>query len=69
MKVQVTFELTPDERIAIGVAQSGTFVPANREQAKKYLNEAAGLELRVLVDRVKQARKLIVKDIKESLDG
>lgn len=38
MKVQVTMDLTPDQRIGIGLIQSGLFVPAKTVDIRKYLS-------------------------------
>lgn len=67
MKVQVSFDLSPDERIAIGVVESGEFKPATREEARAYLAREANAQLAVLTARVKAARRQITEEVHANL--
>lgn len=67
IKVQVTFEVSDNERIAIGVAQSGEFTPASRLLCKDFIEGLVGSELNVLSDVVETQKYEVARAIKESL--
>jgi hypothetical protein len=69
VKVQVTFDLSEDERIAIGVAETQQFKQATREEAREYLTKVAKTQLSYLSSRVTKARQIIVAEVEKGLKG
>ena len=67
MKVAVTHDLSMDERIAIGVALTGTFEPASRKQAIEYIQTATKAELAEATALVKTSRLELARNIKRQL--
>ena len=57
-----------DERIAIGVAQTGTFVPATRTDARVYIEKVASDSLTDATTLVKASREDLARQIKASLN-
>ena len=58
-----------DERIAIGVAQTGTFVPASRTDARVYIERVTGDSLGEATALVKESREDLARQIRASLKG
>ena len=56
-----------DERIAIGVAVTGTFAPATRVQAREYLESAVKADLSTSTKFVTDSRIELARNIKASL--
>lgn len=57
-----------DERIAIGVAQTGTFVPASRTDAREYIEAAVASDLSSSTLLVKNSREDLARQIRASLN-
>lgn len=45
MKVQITADVTDDQRIALGLIDTGLFIPAKREQIRPVLEEVLSVYL------------------------
>ena len=56
-----------DERIAIGVAVTGTFAPATRIQAKEYIENSVKTDLFASTQLVKTSRLELARNIKAQL--
>ena len=67
IKVQVTFDVTENERIAIGVAQSGEFTPASRMLCKDFIEGLVGSELNSLSVVVEEQKYEVARAIKAAL--
>ena len=67
MKVAVTHDLSMDERIAIGVAMTGTFAPASRKDASAYIESAVTADLAGATALVKDSRIELARQIKATL--
>ncbi len=56
-----------DERVAIGVAMTGTFAPASRKQAVEYIQSAVTADLSGATQLVKESRLELARNIKQQL--
>ena len=56
-----------DERIAIGVAQTGTFVPATRADARTHIERVVTNDLEESTALVKSSREDLARQIRASL--
>jgi len=68
MKVQVPFDLNHDQRIAIGVAETGEFKLCTREEARSYISRVAGSTLGKDTGVVTDQRDVILEKIKGKLN-
>lgn len=66
-KVSVPVELTEDQRIAVGLLETGTMVPCSREEARSYVREVAMASINVATSIVIQQRKETQEMIRKSL--
>ena len=67
MKVQVSIELSDDQRIAVGLLETGKMVPASREEVRSYVAEVAMRSINqataIVVKQREETRKLIKKSM------
>ena len=69
MKVQVTFEIDDNQRLAIGVRETGRFVPATRNECRDYLTEAANSKLNNLTTQVVKHMDEMRDEVTKTLDA
>ncbi len=67
MKVNVTIELDEDERVAVGLLETGKFVPASREQTRNYVSNVVMSSVGVATNIVVSQRKRIAEEIRDQL--
>ncbi len=68
MKVQVTIELDDDQRVAVGLIETGRFTPATREEVRSYVLETTMASVNVATRIVTEQRNKITDEIKTSLN-
>ena len=67
MKVQISFELDEDQRIAVGLMETGRFVPASREEVRSFVRETAMRTINSATGVVTEQRLKLAEEIKASL--
>ena len=67
MKVQVSLELDDDQRIAVGLLETGKMVAASREEVRSYVTEIAMASINQATKIVKEEQARTHKLIRESL--
>ncbi len=67
IKVQVTIELDENQRIAVGLIETGKFTPATREEVRSYVLETTMASVNVATSIVVEQRDKIAARIKDSL--
>jgi len=69
MKVQVTFEFSDNQRLAIGVKETGMFIPATRVEARSFIHEIVARETNIITSKVVSSLDDIKLDIQNTLDA
>jgi len=68
MKISVPIELTEDQRIAVGLLETGKMIPCSREEARSYVTEIAMRSINVasiiVVEQQKETSAMIRKSLK-----
>ena len=67
MKVSITLELDDDQRVAVGLIETGKFVPAKREQVREFVT---GLVMAAINDTARvvvEQQKATANEIRKSL--
>lgn len=67
MKVSVSLELNHNQRIAVGLLETGTLVPASREEVRSYVTEVAMASINVATAIVVTRQEETSNIIRESL--
>ena len=69
MKVQVTFEFDDNQRLAIGVRETGAFVPASRTEARSFITEIVTRETNLITRKVTSKMDDIKASIQVEIDA
>ena len=69
MKVQVTFEFDDNQRLAIGVKETGMFVPASRTEARSFVTEIVTRETNAITRKVVGKMDEIKASIQVEIDA
>jgi hypothetical protein len=67
MKVQVSLELDDDQRIAVGLLETGKMVAASRAEVRSYVTEIAMASINQATKIVKEEQVRTSKLIRDSL--
>ena len=67
MKTQVTIELSENQRIAVGLLETGKMVPATRENVRDYVTGVAMPSIETATELTNARRELIENDIRKTL--
>lgn len=67
MKVQISIELNDDQRIAVGLLETGKTVAASRAEVRSYVTEVAMASINVATKIVKEEQARTSKLIRDSL--
>jgi hypothetical protein len=67
MKVAITLELDDDQRIAVGLLETGRMVAASRAEARSYVTEITMASINTATKIVKEEQARTNKLIRESL--
>jgi len=67
MKVQVSLELNDDQRIAVGLLETGKMVPASREEVRSYVTQVGMASINQATKIVNEKREETRKLIEESM--
>ncbi len=69
MKVSVTFEFDDNQRLAIGVKETGLFVPATRIEARSFITEVVTRETNIVTRKVVSKMDSIKEDLQGTIDA
>lgn len=64
MKVQVSIELNDDQRMAVGLLETGKLVPASREEVRSYIAQIAMASINEATGIINTRREQIINEIK-----
>jgi len=67
MKVQVSIELTDDQRIAVGLLETGKMAPASREEVRSYITQVSMASINQATSIVNKKREETRKLIQDSM--
>ena len=69
MKVQVSIELDDDQRIAVGLLETGKLVPASREEVRSYVTQVSMASINTATKITNIKRHELVEEIKATMLG
>lgn len=67
MKTRVTIELTDDQRVAVGLMETGKMAPASRDEIISFVTEVVMATVNVAAQAVNDHRKIVTTEIREKL--
>ena len=67
MKVQISLELDDNQRVAVGLLETGKMVPASREEVRSYVSEVAMASIMTATKIVLEEQKRTSQLIRDSL--
>ena len=67
MKISVPIELTEDQRIAVGLLETGRMIPCSREEARSYVTEIAMASINIATSIVIRRQEGTAELIRQSL--
>lgn len=57
MKTQVTIELTDEQRLAVGLLETGKMIPATRDEVRSYVTEITMASVNTATGAILKAQK------------
>ena len=69
MKVQIVIELSDNARLGVGLAETGSLIPATRQEARAYLTELVNKELLTIEASVTAGIETMQKDTQRFIDA
>ncbi len=67
MKTQVTIELDDDQRIAVGLLETGLLIPATRDEVRRFVTEMVMSSVNTATVIVVDRRTTMAAEIRDSL--
>ena len=67
MKVQLTLELDDDQRVAVGLMETGQFVPASRAQVREFVTNESMAVIETATEIVKEQRIKLAAEVRRSI--
>jgi hypothetical protein len=67
MKVQVSIELDDEQRVAVGLIETGKFVAASREQVREFVTGVIYSTINDTAKVVKAQQKTIIEEVRQNL--
>ncbi len=67
MKTQVTIELDDDQRIAVGLLETGLLIPATRDEVRRFVTETVMSSVNTATVIVVDRRTTMAAEIRDSL--
>lgn len=64
MKVQITLDLDEDQRVAVGLMETGQFVPASRSVVREYVTSMAMATIESGAQLVKDRQREVANEVR-----
>jgi hypothetical protein len=68
VKISVTYEISKENRLVLGLLQANELRPATREEMESYLREAAFRPLEAATNEYRKSLKEMMKGVKVKLE-